>query len=231
MRGIHLEKHKSDRIGWLRASVLGANDGIISVASLVVGIAASGASPSNILLTGLAGTVAGAASMAAGEYVSVKSQADTESADIEKERKELEADPEHELDELTAIYISRGLDQALARQVATKLMEVDALGSHTRDELGISDTLSAKPLQAAIASAISFALGAFVPILTILLAPAHLTAQVASATALVTLFILGGLAAYVGGASVIKGAIRVLFWGAIAIGLTAILGNFFDASS
>lgn len=230
MRSIHLEKHKSDRIGWLRAAVLGANDGIISVASLVVGVAASGATPSNILLTGLAGTIAGAMSMAAGEYVSVKSQADTEFADIEKERKELEADPAHELDELTAIYVSRGLDHTLAHQVAAKLMEVDALGSHTRDELGISEALSAKPLQATIASAISFALGALVPIATVLLAPTHLTAQAASASALITLFILGGLAAYVGDASVIKGAVRVLFWGAIAIGLTAALGSLFGAT-
>ncbi len=230
MRAKHLERHKSDRIGWLRASVLGANDGVISVASLVVGIATSGASSNSILLTGLAGTIAGAMSMAAGEYVSVQSQADTESADIERERKELKNDPEQELEELTLIYLSRGLDRNLAHQVAIKLMEVDAIGAHTRDELGISETLSAKPLQASLASAISFTFGALVPIITVLLAPSHLTAQISTVTALSTLLVLGGVAAYVGGASVIKGAIRVLFWGAMAIALTAGVGSLFGTT-
>lgn len=226
----HSEFHKSERIGWLRASVLGANDGVISVASLVVGIAASGASSNSILLTGLAGTIAGAMSMAAGEYVSVQSQADTESADIEREKEELKNQPEQELEELTIIYLKRGLDRDLAHQVAVKLMEVDAIGAHTRDELGISETLSAKPLQASFASAISFALGALVPIVTVLLAPSHLTAQISTVTALSTLLILGGLAGYVGGASVMKGAIRVLFWGAMAIALTAGVGSLFGAN-
>lgn len=230
MRTKHPERHKLETIGWLRASVLGANDGIISVASLIVGVATSGASSNSILLTGLAGTVAGAMSMAAGEYVSVQSQADTESSDIERERKELVNDPTQELEELTLIYMSKGFDRNLAHQVAEKLMEADALGAHIRDELGISETLSAKPLQASIASAISFIVGALVPIITILLAPKHLTAQISTVTALSTLLILGGLAAYVGGASVIKGAIRVLFWGAMAIALTAGAGSLFGAT-
>ncbi len=227
---IHRELHRADRIGWLRAAVLGANDGIISVASLIAGVAASGASENSILLTGLAGTVAGAMSMAAGEYVSVQSQADTESADIERERHELKAQPEHELAELTTIYMKRGLDQKLAKQVAEKLMSTDALGAHTRDELGISETLRAKPIQAAIASAISFAIGALVPIATVLLAPANWIAETSTTIALITLFILGGTAAYAGGAPMIKGAIRVSFWGAIAIGLTAGVGRLFGAN-
>ena len=230
MRSRHLESHKSDRIGWLRAAVLGANDGIISIASLVVGVAASGASANVILLTGLAGTVAGAMSMAAGEYVSVQSQADTESADIEKEKKELISQPAQELEELTSIYMSRGLDRELAQQVAIKLMEVDAIGAHTRDELGISEALSAKPLQAAIASAISFTLGALVPIITVLLAPNQSIALFSTITALVALFILGGLAAYAGGASLLKGAVRMLFWGAAAIALTAGVGSLFGTN-
>ena len=230
MRSKHLESHNSDRIGWLRAAVLGANDGIISIASLIVGIAASGASSNSILLTGLAGTVAGAMSMAAGEYVSVQSQADTEAADIEREKKELTSQPAQELEELTSIYTGRGLDRDLAHQVAIKLMEVDAIGAHTRDELGISDITSAKPLQASIASAISFTLGALIPIITVLLAPSQSVAQFSTITALITLFVLGGLAAYAGGASVIKGAIRVLFWGAAAIALTAGVGSLFGAN-
>ncbi len=228
MRSRHLESHKSDRIGWLRAAVLGANDGIISIASLVVGIAASGASSNSILLTGLAGTIAGAMSMAAGEYVSVQSQADTEAADIEREKKELANQPAQELEELTAIYINRGLDRDLAHQVATKLMQVDAIGAHTRDELGISDALSAKPLQASIASAISFTFGALVPMVTVILASQN-AAIFSTITALVSLFLLGGLAAYAGGASIFKGAIRVLFWGAGAIALTAGVGRLFGA--
>ena len=219
--------HKGDRIGWLRAAVLGANDGTISVSSLVVGVAAAGAPQGSILLTGVAGLVAGAMSMAAGEYVSVRSQADTEEADLAREKRELETQPEHELAELTAIYVGRGLDQPLARRVAEKLMSVDALGAHARDELGITETLRARPLQAALASAVSFVAGAIIPILAALLAPAARIAEVSSATALATLVILGGTAAYAGGASVAKGAMRVAFWGALAMGCTAGVGKLF----
>lgn len=226
----HRESHKSDRIGWLRAAVLGANDGTISVASLVVGVAVAGAPPSGILLTGVAGLVAGAMSMAAGEYVSVQSQADTEYADIEREKRELALQPEHETEELTAIYVSRGLDQALARQVAEKLMAGDALGAHARDELGITETLRARPVQAAFASAVSFVVGAVMPIVTVLLAPADRVAEVTVAAALVTLAVLGGTAAYAGGASIAKGAGRVAFWGALAMGLTAGVGRLFGAA-
>ena len=226
----HSESHKAERIGWLRAAVLGANDGTISVASLVVGVAASGASHSNILLTGIAGLVAGAMSMAAGEYVSVQSQADTESADIEREKRELQVQPESELAELTSIYVSRGLDQPLARLVAEKLMSGDALVAHARDELGITETLRARPVQAALASAISFVVGAIVPIVTVLLAPKTLVTEVSSATALVTLALLGATAAYAGGAPVAKGAIRVAFWGALAMGLTAGVGKLFGTA-
>ena len=227
---IHREFHRADRIGWLRAAVLGANDGTISVASLVVGVAAAGAPQGSILLTGVAGLVAGAMSMAAGEYVSVRSQADTEEADIEKEKRELATEPEHELEELTAIYVSRGLDQSLARRVAEQMTSVDALAAHARDELGITETLRARPLQAALASAVSFIAGAIVPIAAALLAPAARVAEVASATALATLVILGGTAAYAGGASVTKGAWRVAFWGALAMGLTAGVGKLFGVA-
>ena len=230
MPHIHRESHRSDRIGWLRAAVLGANDGTISVASLVVGVAASGAPRSSVLLTGVAGLVAGAMSMAAGEYVSVQSQADTEGADIEREKHELENQPERELVELTSIYVSRGLDQPLARLVAEKLMSRDALGAHARDELGISETLRARPVQAALASAIAFIVGALVPIATVLLAPSAWVTEVSSATALVTLVILGGTAAYAGGASIIRGAVRVAFWGALAMGLTAGVGRLFGTA-
>jgi vacuolar iron transporter family protein len=230
MPRIHRESHKAARIGWLRAAVLGANDGTISVASLVIGVAAAGASQSSILLTGVAGLVAGAMSMAAGEYVSVQSQADTEAADIEREKRELETDPEHEMEELTSIYVSRGLDQPLARQVAESLMKKDALGAHIRDELGITETLRARPIQAAFASAISFVAGAVIPIIAVLLAPSARVAETLSATALVTLIILGGTAAYAGGAPVIKGAMRVAFWGALAMGLTAGVGRFFGTA-
>ncbi|MDO9452422.1 MAG: VIT family protein [Stagnimonas sp.] len=226
----HRESHKSDRIGWLRAAVLGANDGTISVASLVVGVAVAGAPPSGILLTGVAGLVAGAMSMAAGEYVSVQSQADTEHADIEREKRELALQPEHETEELTAIYVSRGLDKALARQVAEKLMAGDALGAHARDELGITETLRARPVQAAFASAVSFVVGAVMPIVTVVLAPATLVAEVTTAAALVTLAVLGGTAAYAGGASIAKGAARVAFWGALAMALTALVGKLFGAA-
>jgi vacuolar iron transporter family protein len=227
---IHKEFHRSDRIGWLRAAVLGANDGTISVASLVVGVAASGASQSSVLLTGVAGLVAGAMSMAAGEYVSVQSQADTEGADIERERHELKTWPKRELAELTSIYVKRGLDQPLARLVAEKLMSGDALGTHARDELGITEALRARPIQAALASASSFAVGASVPIAAVLLAPSSQVAEITSATALVTLVILGGTAAYAGGASIARGAVRVSFWGALAMGFTAGIGRLFGTA-
>lgn len=230
MPHIQRESHRTARIGWLRAAVLGANDGTISVASLVVGVAAAGAPQSSILLTGVAGLVAGTMSMAAGEYVSVQSQADTEDADIEREKHELEIQPERELAELTSIYVSRGLDQRLARLVAEKLMSRDALGAHARDELGITDTLRARPIQAALASAISFAVGAIVPVAAALLAPSAWVAEVSSATALVTLLILGGTAASAGGASIARGAMRVAFWGALAMGLTAGVGRLFGAA-
>lgn len=227
MPRIHSEFHKSDRIGWLRAAVLGANDGIISVTSLVVGVAASGATEPSVLLAGLAGTVAGAISMAAGEYISVQSQADTEAADIEKERNELIIQPEHELEELTAIYVGRGLDITLAKQVAEKLMATDALGAHVRDELGLSDTLRARPLQASIASAASFTVGALVPMATVFLVPADWVTKISSVVAVLTLFILGVAAAHLGGAAVMKGGMRVAFWGVVAIGLTALVGKLF----
>ena len=223
------EVHRSDRVGWLRAAVLGANDGIVSVAGLVVGIAASGASASTILATGIAGTVAGAMSMAAGEYVSVQSQADTEAAALGKERAELSANAEGELHELAQIYIARGLAPDLANQVAASLMAHDALAAHSQDELGITDATSAKPLQAAAASALSFAVGALLPLLVVMLAPdAQLIAWTVAAT-LVSLAFLGGLAARVGGASVGKGIVRVTFWSALsmaaAVGIGMLVGT------
>ena len=223
------EHHRSGRVGWLRAAVLGANDGIISVASLVVGVAASGATAHSVLLTGVAGLVAGTVAMAAGEYVSVQSQADTEDADIQLERRALELQPDGELAELTAIYEGRGLDESLARTVAEALMAKDALGAHARDELGITDSLRARPLQAALASALSFGSGALIPVTTALLTPVAHVATVASITALVSLLVLGGAAARVGGASLTRGAIRVAFWGALAMGLTAAVGKLFGA--
>ena len=230
MPQIHSESHRSTRISWLRAAVLGANDGTISVASLVVGVAAAGATQSSVLLTGVAGLVAGAMSMAAGEYVSVQSQADTEGADLAKEKKELARQPERELVELTSIYVSRGLDQPLARQVAEKLTSKDALGAHARDELGITETLRARPVQAALASALSFVAGAMVPVATAWMAPSAWLAELSSATALVTLGILGGTAAWAGGASIPRGALRVAFWGALAMGITAGVGRLFGTT-
>jgi vacuolar iron transporter family protein len=226
----HKESHRAHRIGWLRAAVLGANDGTISVASLVVGVAASGATPANILLTGVAGLVAGAMSMAAGEYVSVQSQADSEGADLAREKRELECEPERELEELTSIYVSRGLDEPLAKRVAEQLMSSDALGAHARDELGITDALRARPVQAACASAAFFALGAVIPILTATLAPAALIGEISAVTSIIALAILGGTAALAGGASVAKGALRVAFWGALAMGITAAAGRLFNAA-
>lgn len=224
MRSIHLETHRTHRIGWLRASVLGANDGVVSVSSLVVGVAAGGATPGDLLLTGLAGLVAGALSMAAGEYISVQSQADTENADLAKERQELAEEPEKELEELTAIYVSRGLDEPLARQVAAKLTAGDALSAHAREELGISEELRARPIQAALASAAAFAIGAAVPIAATLVAPTSAVGLVTSGTTLVTLAVLGSIAAYAGGASIVRGALRVTFWGALAMAVTAGVG-------
>jgi len=231
MRHIHWEFHRSDRMGWLRAAVLGANDGTISVASLVVGVAAAGATQSSVLLTAIAGLVAGAMSMAAGEYVSVQSQLDTERADIERERRELEEEPEREAAELAAIYEERGLDPELAHQVAAQLTAQDALGSHIRDELGITETLRARPIQAALTSAFSFALGAIVPVLAAALSPPARVAQIGSATALASLVILGGAAAYAGGAPIARGALRVAFWGALAMAITAAAGRLFGAAA
>jgi VIT1/CCC1 family predicted Fe2+/Mn2+ transporter len=225
----HAERHRTDRIGWLRAAVLGANDGIVSTASLVVGVAAAGATPGNVLMTGVAGLVAGAMSMAAGEYVSVHSQADTEQADVSRERAELAADPAAEERELTAIYVARGLEPGLARQVAGQLMAHDALGAHARDELGISESLSARPVQAALASAASFAAGAALPLAVVVLAPAAMLVASVSGTSLVFLAGLGALAARAGGASALVGAWRVTFWGALAMAITAGVGAWFGA--
>ena len=227
MSRFHKEFHKGDRIGWLCAAVLGANDGVISVASLVVGVASAGAAKSAILLTGLAGLVAGMMSMASGEYVSVKSQADTETAEIATEKAELETQPELELEELTAIYMDRGLDEPLARQVAEHLSMNDALGAHSRDELGITETLRARPFQASLASALSFAVGAAIPVLAIAASPQALVTEIAVISALFSLILLGGTAAYAGGAPVGRGIIRVTFWGLVAMGFTWLLGRWF----
>lgn len=230
MSRLHKEIHKSYRIGWLRAAVLGANDGTISTASLIMGVAAAGAPKSTILLTGVAGMVAGAMSMAAGEYVSVQSQADTEKADIAKEKRELETEPEDELEELADIYVSRGLDKPLAIKVAEQLTAHDALGAHARDELGITETLRARPIQAAVSSALSFIAGAVIPIAAAFLSPADLIPVLLTATVLAALVLLGGTAAYAGGASPGGGALRVAFWGALAMGLTAVAGRLFGAA-
>lgn len=221
------ERHRTARIGWLRAAVLGANDGIVSTASLVLGVAAAHATHSNIMVAGIAGLVAGAMSMAAGEYVSVHSQADTEKAELEMERKELKADDKGERKELAAIYVARGLEPALAEKVAEQLMLHDAIGAHAQDELGISETLRARPIQAAFASAGSFAVGAAMPLLITAIAPAARLIPLVSGTSLVFLALLGGLAARAGGAGVAVGAIRVTFWGALAMALTAGVGWLF----
>jgi len=221
------EQHRIGRIGWLRAAVLGANDGILSTASLMLGVATAHATHNNVLVAGVAGLVAGAMSMAAGEYVSVHSQADTEHAELELERKELKRDRGGEHKELAAIYVARGLEPALAKQVAKQLMAHDALGAHARDELGISETLSARPLQAALASAASFAVGAAMPLLVTVIAPESALIPLVSGTSLVFLALLGGLAARAGGAGVTVGAIRVTFWGALAMGVTAGVGALF----
>jgi vacuolar iron transporter family protein len=223
----HVERHRTDRIGWLRAAVLGANDGIVSTASLVIGVAAANANHEAIIVAAVAGLVAGAMSMAAGEYVSVHSQADTENADLSRERAELASDPAAELRELTAIYVARGLEQALARQVAERLTAHDPLGAHARDELGISTTLSARPVQAALASALSFAAGALLPLAVAALAPAQGLIAWVCGTSLVFLALLGAIAARAGGAGVAKGAWRVTFWGALAMAITAGVGAAF----
>ncbi len=229
-RSRHPEVHRSDRVGWLRAAVLGANDGIVSVAGLVVGIAASGATASTILATGIAGTVAGAMSMAAGEYVSVQSQADTELADLAVEKRELHEDPHSELEELAAIYRQRGLSPALAHEVATQLTAHDALGAHARDELGITEELRARPMQAAMASAGAFVSGAALPALTALLAPHAYVGQATTMVTLLGLCLTGTLAAHAGGAPRLRGALRVTFWGAIAMAAAALVGHLFNVA-
>ena len=226
----HRERHKTHRTGWLRAAVLGANDGIVSTSSLVLGVAAAGAQTKAILVAGVAGLVAGAMSMAAGEYVSVSSQADTERADLDRERKELAANPRQEHAELTAIYVERGLDQALASQVASQLTKHDALAAHGRDELGISEALAARPVQAAFASAATFAMGAALPLLMVLLLPAGALMWGLAASSLLFLALLGLLAARAGGAPVVAAVTRVTFWGALAMALTAGVGALFGVS-
>jgi vacuolar iron transporter family protein len=223
----HSERHRSHHTNWLRAAVLGANDGIISTASLIIGVAAANTTHETILLTGVAGLIAGAMSMAAGEYVSVSSQADIESADLAKERLELATDHESELKELTNIYISRGLTAELAHQVAIELTEHDSLGAHARDELGITDIMSAQPLQAAWASGAAFTIGALLPLLVILFSPLDKAIVIVSITSLLSLAILGGVAAKVGGANIYVGIVRVTFWGILAMGATALIGNLF----
>jgi len=227
----HLEVHRTHRIGWLRAAVLGANDGIVSTASLVLGVSAAGADSQGILVAGVAGLVAGAMSMAAGEYVSVSSQADTERADLARESRELAASPEHEHAELATIYVKRGLDAALASSVATQLMQHDALGAHARDELGISDSLSARPVQAALASAGTFAVGAILPLVVVVLFPVSVLMWAVSGSSLLFLVLLGSLSARAGGAPVISAAARVTFWGALAMALTAGVGALFGVAA
>lgn len=223
----HSEFHRSHRIGWLRAAVLGANDGLVSTASLVIGIASAHAAHGTVLLTGVAGLVSGTMAMAAGEYVSVSSQSDTENADLARERLELETDDEHELLELTNIYITRGLTPELAHQVAVQFTERDALTAHARDELGITEALNARPIQAALASAATFATGAALPLLVVLLAPVALTVPYVATMSLLFLAGLGALAAKAGGAKIWVGMVRVAFWGALAMAATAGVGSLF----
>ena len=225
----HHEPHRTPRVGWLRAAVMGANDGIVSTASLVVGVAAANTTQENILLAGVAGLVAGAMSMAAGEYVSVSSQADTERADLELERKSLEEDEEYEKEELASIYESRGVEPALARQVAEQLMAHDALGAHARDEIGISASVTAHPVQASLSSAGTFTIGAALPLLIAWAVPGSQQILMVAVSSLVFLAMLGGIAARTGGASIVIGALRVTFWGAVAMALTAGIGRVFDA--
>ena len=224
----HHEIHRVHRIGWLRAAVLGANDGIVSTASLIIGVAAAGTTKENILLAGVAGLVAGTMSMAAGEYVSVSSQSDTEQADLTLEKESLERDFEFEKDELAEIYEGRGLESGLAQEVAGQLMAHDALGAHARDELGIFDNVRARPIQAAFSSAGTFTLGAALPLLAAWAVSSSLVIPVVAVLSLVLLAALGGIAAHAGGASIVIGAFRVTFWGTLAMGLTALVGRIFD---
>lgn len=224
---LHRENHLVQRIGWLRAAVLGANDGIVSTASLIVGVAAAATTPGDVLIAGVAGLVAGAMSMAAGEYVSVSSQADTEKADLVREGAELAASPEFERDELTEIYVGRGVEPELAGRVAEQLMAKGALAAHARDELGISDTTTARPLQAALTSAATFAVGAAMPLLMVVLAPAEWLVVAVSAASLVFLALLGAIGARAGGADIWRATVRVTFWGALAMALTAGIGRLF----
>jgi VIT1/CCC1 family predicted Fe2+/Mn2+ transporter len=223
----HSERHRNQRIGWLRAAVMGANDGIVSTASLIAGVAAANATAESVMVAGVAGVVAGAMSMAAGEYVSVSSQADTERADLDRERSELATEEDHELEELTAIYVDRGLDPELAEQVAIQLTAHDALGAHARDELGIIEVSTARPVQAALTSAATFAVGGAVPLLVVATTPRDMLITVIMGVALVLLATLGALAARTGGASMLVGAARVTFWGALAMALTAGIGTLF----
>lgn len=227
---MHVERHRTAHIGWLRAAVLGANDGLISTASLVVGVAASGVTRGSVLIAGIAGLAAGAMSMAAGEYVSVSSQADTEQADLARERRELASDPAAEHAELTAIYVARGLDPELAARVASQLTARDALGAHARDELGLSDAMAARPLQAALASAAAFGIGAILPVLIVLSVPPRRLSVFVTASSVVLLAILGAVAARVGGASMWRGALRVVFWGVLAMGVSALVGRLFGTA-
>jgi VIT1/CCC1 family predicted Fe2+/Mn2+ transporter len=222
-----IERHRTNRVGWLRAAVLGANDGVLSTASLVLGVAAAHGSHKSVLVAGVAGLVAGAMSMAAGEYVSVHSQEDTEKADLRLERREIRADPKGEHQELAAIYVGRGLDPALARQVAQQLMAHNALQAHARDELGITEVLRARPIQAALTSAVSFAVGAGLPLLISSLAPQRVLISFVAGISLIFLALLGGVAARAGGAAIVKGGLRVMFWGALAMGITASVGMLF----
>lgn len=230
MSRLHVERHRVARIGWLRAAVLGANDGIVSTASLVVGVAAAASSTSNVLLAGFAGLAAGALSMAAGEYVSVSSQADTEKADLARETAELETQPAAELDELTQIYVNRGLDAPLARQVAEQLMQRDALAAHARDELAIIEEMTARPLRAAIASAATFSVGAALPLIAAVLTPQAMLQWGVAISSLFFLAVLGVLGAVAGGAPVAKSVLRVVFWGALAMAVTAAVGALFGAT-
>jgi VIT1/CCC1 family predicted Fe2+/Mn2+ transporter len=224
---LHPESHLVTRIGWLRAAVLGANDGIISTASLIVGVAAAATAQNEVLIAGAAGLVAGAMSMAAGEYVSVSSQSDTEQADLARERKELQDSPAFELDELAEVYVKRGVDGALARQVAQQLMAKDALGAHARDELGISEITTARPVQAALTSAVTFSVGAAMPLLMVVVSPASMLVPVVSAASLAFLAVLGAVGAKAGGANILRATVRVTFWGALAMVITAGIGKIF----
>jgi vacuolar iron transporter family protein len=224
MPRMHIETHLVERIGWLRAAVLGANDGIISTASLILGVAAAAAGKSDIMLAGVAGLVAGAMSMAAGEYVSVSSQSDTEQADLEKERRELVEDPKFEKEELAQTYVARGVDVELAREVAQQLMAKDALGAHARDELGMSEITAARPIQAALTSAATFSVGAAAPLVLVLLSPSELSIPIVAAGSLLFLAVLGFLGAKTGGAAVLRPIVRITFWGALAMAVTASIG-------